>query len=111
MAMAVVRAELSPPVARRLVLRAHLIESAEAAELGVLDELVEGDPLPRAMALANELAALPAGAYEQIKRQLRAETIAAAAELAGSGDPMLAGWLGEETAPAAADTLQAAGED
>jgi enoyl-CoA hydratase len=110
-AMAVVRAELSTPVARKLVLRAHLVESAQAAELGLLDELVDGDPLPRAMTLANELAALPAGAYEQTKRQLRAETIAAAAELAGSGDPMLAGWLGEETAHTEADTLQGAGGD
>ena len=109
-AMAVVRAELSPAAARKLALRAHLIDAAQAAEIGLLDELVEGDPLPRAMALARELAQLPANAYEQTKRQLRAETIAAAAELVGSGDPLLGGWLGEEAAQAAGDTLRAAGE-
>jgi enoyl-CoA hydratase/carnithine racemase len=106
-AMAVVRAELSPPAARMMVLRAHLVDAAEAAALGVLDELVDGDPLPRAVALAKERAALPAMAYERIKRQLRAETIAATGALARSTDPMLAGWLGEETAQAAAETLRA----
>jgi enoyl-CoA hydratase len=109
-AIAVVRAELSPAAARKLALRAHLVDAAQAVELGLLDELVKGDPVPRAIALARELAQLPAAAYEQTKRQLRAETITAAAELAGSGDPLLAGWLGEEAAQAAGDTLRAAGQ-
>jgi enoyl-CoA hydratase len=106
LAMAVVRAELSPAAARKLALRAQLIDAAQATEMGLLDELVDGDPLPRATALAGELAQLPPNAYEQTKRQLRAGTIAAAGELAGSGDPLLAGWLGEEAARAADDTLR-----
>ena len=93
-----------------LACRAQLMDAVQAGEMGLLDELADGDPLPRAMALARELAQLPANAYEQTKRQLRAETIAAAAELVGSGDPLLGGWLGEEAAQGAGDTLRAAGE-
>jgi len=96
-AMAVVRAELTPQVARDLVLRARLVDSAEAHELGVLDELVDGDPLPRALEVAGELAALPPVAYAQIKHQLRGDTIAAArAVLADETDPLLRAWLGDE---------------
>jgi enoyl-CoA hydratase len=106
-AMAVVRAELSASVTRRLVLRAHLFGCAQAAALGVLDELVDGDPLPRALELARELAALPATAYELIKGQLRAETIALATRVLEAGsDPLMSGWLGEDTAAAAASILE-----
>lgn len=105
-AMAVVRAELTPPVARDLVLRARLVDSAEAQALGVLDELVDGDPLPRALEVAAELAALPPAAYAQIKYQLRGDTIAAArAVLAEESDPLLRGWLGDEAGHASASTL------
>ena len=40
-ALAVVQAELSPPAARYLVLRAHLVEPPEALELGMVDELAD----------------------------------------------------------------------
>jgi enoyl-CoA hydratase len=105
-AMAVVKAELEPVVARDLVLRARLLDAEEAAGLGVLDELVDGDPLPRALALAEELAQLPAETYGRVKHQLRAETIAATKEIIASGsDPLLGGWLGDETREASAQTL------
>jgi enoyl-CoA hydratase len=105
-AMAVVKAELAPAAARDLVLQARLVGAAEAAELGVLDELVEGDPLPRALELARELAELPAETYARVKHQLRAETIAATAEIvATGGDPLLDGWLGDETREASTRTL------
>jgi enoyl-CoA hydratase len=105
-AMAVVKAELTPAVARDLTLRARLVDATEAAELGVLDELVDGDPLPRALEVAGELAQLPAETYGRVKGQLRAETIAATAEIVAAGsDPLLGGWLGDETRAAAAQTL------
>ncbi|HLM27335.1 MAG TPA: enoyl-CoA hydratase/isomerase family protein [Thermoleophilaceae bacterium] len=106
-AMAVVRAELSSAVARDLVLRARLVGAEEAAGLGLLDELVDGDPLPRALALAGELAGLPLDTYARVKRQLRDDTIAATARIVADGsDPLLAGWLGEETEEASAGTLR-----
>ena len=105
-AMAVVRAELTPPVARDLILRARLVDSHEAQTLGVLDELVDGDPVPRALEVARELAALPQSAYAQIKYQLRGDTIAATREvLANESDPLLGGWLSDETRGASASAL------
>lgn len=108
-AMAVVRAELAPAVARRLVLRAELFEPPQALELGLVDELAApADVVPRALAVAEEMAALPRFAYSAIKRQLRGDTIAAAeAALTAVADPATdPGWLSEETAAAAAATLR-----
>jgi enoyl-CoA hydratase len=106
-AMAVVRAELGPVVARTLVLRAHLIEPREALELGVVDELQPPeDVLERAVDVAKQLAELPGSGYGLIKRQLRGETIELAEQVVASGaDPALASWLGEETRDAAAAVL------
>ena len=108
-AMAVVQAELSPRVARRVVLRSDLFGAGEALDLGLLDELVAGDEvLDRALAVAEELASLPAGTYATVKRQLRAATMARLEEVTQDGaDPMLAEWLSEETADAAAGAVGA----
>jgi enoyl-CoA hydratase/carnithine racemase len=109
-AMAVVKAELSPPVARRLVLRAELVDPAAALELGLVDELAApADVVSRALDAASELAALPRSAYGAIKRQLRAETIALAERVLMGAEPDPAtdpGWLSEESAAAAAATLR-----
>src|SRR5205823_11072331 len=73
-AMAVVRAELAPPVARQLVLGAELIDPERALAWGVVDELAPpGEVLPRAVTVAAELGALPARAYATVKRQLRGD--------------------------------------
>lgn len=106
-AMVVVRAELSPRAARVLVLRAGLVEPPEALELDLVDELQEPDAvLPRALEVAEELAALPRNAYTHIKRQLRGETIAKLERIVEEQeDPLLAeGWLGTET-PGAAQAI------
>jgi len=110
-AMLAVRAELTPAVARRLVLRAELVDGAGALETGLFDELAEpADVVPRALEVAGELAALPRGAYATIKRQLRGEAIDAMRDVLDGGDPMAAaGWLDEDTATAAASTLRGEG--
>jgi enoyl-CoA hydratase len=106
-AMAIVKAELTPAVARELVLRAHLVDARTALELGLLDELTEPDRLlSRALELAEELARLPAAAYATVKRQLRGETIASTAQIIERElDPLLEGWLEDETPAAAAAVL------
>ena len=107
-AIAVVRAELSPPAARELVLRGELMDSQAALERGLLDELVEQDAvLDRALEVAADLAALPAQGYAFIKRQLRAPVIAEARRvLDGGTDPLAGAWVGGETAGAAAAVLR-----
>jgi len=79
-AIAVVRAELSPGAAREL---------------------------DRALEAAADLAALPAQGYAFIKRQLRAPVIAEARRvLDGGTDPLAGAWVGGETAGAAAAVLR-----
>jgi enoyl-CoA hydratase len=108
-AISVVRAELTPPAARRLALGADLIDPAEALELGVVDELrPREEVLPRAIELAAGLATLPRATYTQVKMQLRGPTIYAIdrALSSGAGDPVLGAWVGAETAAAAAGLLK-----
>jgi enoyl-CoA hydratase len=107
-AIAVVRAELSPPAARELVLRGELFDAPGARDRGLLDEVVEQDAvLDRALEVAGELAALPAQTYAYIKAQLRAPVIAEARRvLEGGSDPLAGTWVGGETAGAAAAVLR-----
>ena len=105
-AMVAVRRELSARAARLLVLQAQLIDPMQAHELRAVDEVVEPDSVvERALEVAGELAALPHEAYERVKRQLRGPVIAEM-EAAARDDPMLAGWLGGESAGAAAAILE-----
>ena len=105
-AFAVVRAELSPPAARLLALRAHLVGPEEAQRLGVLDELVPaGRVEERALELAAELGALPRPTYARVKRQVRGEALDwMEARVERGDDPLLSGWIGAE-APAAAKAI------
>ena len=97
-ALAVVQAELTPPAARYLVLRAHLVEPPEALELGMLDALADPpDVLDRALEMAAELGDMPSDAYATVKRQLRGEVLAAMQQVVESGTDQLAqGWLSAE---------------
>jgi enoyl-CoA hydratase len=108
MAIAVVAAELSAPAARRLVLRADLVDAADLRELGAFDEVVPNDEvLDRALAVARDLAALPSSAYAATKRRLRAPTLALAARLqAGEADPLCDAWTDADTTSRAAAILR-----
>jgi enoyl-CoA hydratase/carnithine racemase len=92
--MAIVRAELSPPAARLLSLRSHLVDPEEALALGLVDELTSPeDVLQRALVVAAEMAELPAKAYWDAKRELRGDTIGQIAAVLEHGDPLLDTWL------------------
>jgi enoyl-CoA hydratase len=103
-----VRAELEPAVARRLVLRADLLDTPAALAAGLFDELAEpADVVPRALEVATGLAAFPRAAYRLIKRQLRGPTIDAMERVLSDGDDLAAaGWLDEDSAAAATATLR-----
>jgi enoyl-CoA hydratase len=93
-ALAVVQAEMSPEVARRLALRADLVDADAAFAAGLFDEQVDDDQvLERALALGAELAELPALAYAQTKLAMRAATIATANAAAAGEDPLTESWL------------------
>jgi enoyl-CoA hydratase len=106
-ALAVVTAELAPAVARRLVLRANLIDPPEALALDVVDEVAAPDAvLARALELAAELAELPTDGYATVKQQLRGDTHAAMRRVVDAGtDPLAQGWLSAETGSASAAAL------
>ena len=102
-AMAVVRAELHAPAARRLVLGADLVDGRVAQEAGAFDELAEPDEvLHRATEVARAMSLLPAEAYAKVKAQLRGPVLEAAL---AEPDPLLDGWAGPETATAARSIL------
>jgi enoyl-CoA hydratase/carnithine racemase len=103
-AMAIVGAELTPSVARRLVLRGELFDSRAMLEFGVFDEVVADDEvLPRALEMAREMSELPQQTYGVIKRSLRREALKAAEDR--RSDDSLRSWLSSETADASAAVL------
>ena len=102
-AMEVVRQELRPDVARRLVLFGQNITATAAVEAGVFDEAVDPDALlDRAMAEATEFAALPQTAFARSKRQLRSRACDVMEAAIAGAEPLLNGWLSKETIQAAA---------
>lgn len=92
-AIGVVRAELSAAAARLLVLGNRLVDAEECVRLGAFDEAVAPEAvLDRALEVAGELAALPAGMYAATKAELRAGTVAALRS-AAAADPLLEAWV------------------
>jgi enoyl-CoA hydratase/carnithine racemase len=92
-AIGVVRAELSAAAARVLVLGNRLVDAAECVRLGAFDEAIApGAVVDRALAVAQELAALPAEIYARTKAELRAGTLADL-RAAARADPLLARWV------------------
>jgi enoyl-CoA hydratase len=106
-AMAILRAEVGPGVARVLTLRAENVGPEQALASGLVDELQPPDRVvPAALAVARDLATIPAAAYATIKRQLRAGTIAFVEEAARGTDPALDSWLVAGAADASAALLR-----
>jgi enoyl-CoA hydratase len=105
-AMEVVRQELRPDVARRLVVFGQNMTAAAAVEAGVFDETVDPEALlDGAMAKATEFAALPQTAFARSKRQLRSRACEAMEAAIAGAEPLLNGWLSKETIQAAAAVL------
>jgi enoyl-CoA hydratase len=95
-AIGVVRAELPSHAARKLVLSNELTDGTEALGLGLFDEAIEPDAvLPRAVELANEMAAFPAGVYAATKGELRSQPLGAM-RAAVESEPLLESWLSAE---------------
>ena len=104
-AIEVVKAEVPRRIIRRLVLGGELIEPGEAHDGGIVDEIVDGDVLARALERARALVAHPRRAYETIKASLRGDTLRKI-EASAASDPLADSWLTPETTTAAAATLR-----
>ena len=107
-AMAIVQSELSHSVARTMVLTARNSSPRDAMSMGVLDELQPPELLlPRAIEVAQEMAALPHSAYGRIKRELRRAALARIDDAINNRkEPMLDSWLSSETRAASAEALK-----
>jgi enoyl-CoA hydratase len=92
-AIGVVRAELTAPAARALVLGNRLVDAAECVRLGAFDEALAPDGvLDRSLEVARELAELPAEVYARTKAELRG-AILTDLRAAAQADPLLASWV------------------
>ena len=102
-AMAIVRSELSPPVARRYALGAELVGSDAALRDGMFDKVVATEELlPTAIAAARELALLAGPAYTHTKHALRS-AVARALEPGAIADES---WLADDAAGRARGMLE-----
>jgi enoyl-CoA hydratase/carnithine racemase len=66
---AAARAVLPATVAQELCLTGRIVHAPEAQKLGIVREVVPGDVLPRALALAQRVAELPRKAILETKRR------------------------------------------
>jgi enoyl-CoA hydratase len=93
-AIAIVQAELSPPAARALVLRSHLVEAEEALRLGMVDELAGPEEVfERACDVAAEMAEFSGETYTRTKLDLRGATLRRIEAAVEAGDPLAQAWL------------------
>ena len=84
--------------AGQVLLGAQTTDRERALALGMVDELPEpADLLPRAVALATELAARAPESYRMAKEQLHRAANAAIAETGGGDAAVLAGWTSDDT--------------
>jgi len=96
-ALEVVRHALGPR-AGQVLLGAQIEDRERALALGIVDELTEpGELLPRALALATELAARSPESYRLAKVALHRSANAAMEATAGDDAAVLAGWASDDT--------------
>lgn len=84
--------------AREVVLTGAVWGPEEARARGLVDEVVpEGELMPRALALAEELASIPAESFRLVKQQMRAPAIQRAADAAhATGARVFEAWCDPE---------------
>jgi enoyl-CoA hydratase len=96
-ALEIVRHALGPR-AGQVLLGAQTMDRFGALAVGLVDELTEpGDLLPRALALADELAARSPESYRMAKVALHRPANALIEATAGDDAAVLAGWTSDDT--------------
>lgn len=109
-ALEIVRHAAAAGTRDALVYRGTLLSGAEAAERGVIDELVPDDELlDRAVAAAAKLAAIPRASFAATKKALRSPALARFREIAPVDDPeIVAAWKSPEVRAAIAAHVERA---
>lgn len=106
-ALEIVRHALGPGT-DRAVLRAEVAAGDQALALHLVDEVGWADDLlPRAIALAGQLARVPADVYASTKERLHRPAVAAMEAAAGDDDAVLAGWTSDAARRSIEATLTA----
>ena len=104
--MEVLKAELRPDAARRMILTGLTTGPSEAVQAGALDELTRPENvLPRALEIASSMATLPRIGFQRIKMQLRGEAIERMHKVMDKGDPLIDSWIIDEAVGGAASLL------
>jgi enoyl-CoA hydratase len=103
----IARAELTPQMARRLLLTGQPVTMDEAHAGGIFDEVVAPERTEtRAIEKAREMARSPAEAYAAIKQQLRGAVVEKITRAVDNlDDPLRAHWFTSETVDAAKRVL------
>lgn len=109
-ALEIAKEELSPTLRRRLLLSGRNIQTQEALDHKLIDEVVAPDQvMARALEVVRDYASIPPLAYRDVKHQLRASALAQISDAVDNGnDETLDGWFTEESRAAAASLLEAA---
>ncbi len=98
--MEIARATLSKNALRRLMLTGQPMDAQTAHDDGIID-MLDDDPLGRALEQATMLADIPPAAYAGVKRQIRGTTIDLIEQaMANGANTPEGGWFTEETVPA-----------
>lgn len=102
-----VRAELAPQDVRFLTLYSKNLNAQQIHNMRVVDEIVPHEQvLERAIAVAEDMASIPADSYAAVKGQFRGEAIRKMKEIVeNNSDPMMSKWVSDSGMDAAGSVL------
>lgn len=107
-ALELVRFGVNNEHAAEVILFGRAYDASTALEMGIVDEVTEGDVLARSLEVAQELAAIPATSFALTKRGLRSAAADAADHLSSQIDEEVKrAWCSEEVLSAVRRQLEA----
>lgn len=96
-ALELVRFAVNNEHAAEVILFGRAYDAATALEMGIVDEVTDGDVVARAIEVAHELGAIPARSFSLTKKGLRSATVEAADRLSAEiDDEVKRAWCSEE---------------
>lgn len=89
-------ARIGVAAAKRMLVHGQVISGSEAVAQGLADELADGDVMAAALSRAQQMAALPQGAFARMKQRLQEPAASFAAELQREEDDQAVLLLGAD---------------